>query len=108
MPTLTLRKLGVSYAIEGLRASGLDAGRLHRALAGAVGPAVAVMSPQLSPGDGEGDVPAIDALIVDRRAEGWDELRARLEAWVKAEGWSFTSWADGWPAEAPSTLHFHR
>lgn len=96
MPTLSLRPVGMSYLIEGLEAEGVDFGPLRDELETDFGAAVAPL------GGSEPD--SIAALLLDRRATPWDDLRARLADWVRGIGGSALSWDDG--ADARSVLHF--
>lgn len=104
MPKLLLRRVGSSHIVEVAphsgAAEGVDLERLREALVERHGPAVAVMS------EVEG---AIQGLILDRRAVGWDPLRDWLESWVQTEGWGYTQWTEPIPtAEALSVLQYHR
>lgn len=98
MATLTLRALGVSYLLEGLATSGLDAESLYRQLDQAYGPAVGRMAPS-RPG-----LP-LDALILDHRADSWPDLLDRIADWVRDQGFPTASWdAEADPARATLEL----
>lgn len=96
MPTLSLRTIGVSYLIEGLGPSGLDADALLDDLAATLGPAVAPYGKPSEPG---GPV-VFDALLVDRKAASWDDLRDRLAAWVRGRGGRAALWTESGSAAA--------
>ncbi len=109
MPTLTLRSVGVSYLIEGVEPSGLDPRMLLDALTGAYGLAVAPLStPRTLQPLHDDDESSIDAMIVDRRAVPWDDLRSWLEDYVRSDGSVYAAWADDGRTQMTATLHFHR
>lgn len=98
MPTLRLRLVGVSYAIEGIARAGLDGDALHQAIAADHGEAVAPLG-----------LP-VDSVLVDRRAESWEGLMAWLAGWVRAQGYGTATWSGqtaGPAARSVATLHFH-
>ncbi len=102
MPTLTLRTVGMSYLIEGLKPAELDVSALNDALSAEYGPAVAVMNAAGRPSEA-------DAVIVDRKAVGWDSLKTWIEGWVTDQGCRYSSWVeDGLAPGHSATLHFHR
>jgi len=102
MPTLNLRRVGMSHIVERIDQSGLDGRALYDSMAESFGPAVAVMSAEV------GEAP-IDTLIIDRKPATWDILQAWLEGWVQAQGCQYVHWAeDAQSKGTAATLHFHR
>ena len=98
MPTLRLRPIGVSFAIEGIDLAGLDGDALLQAISAYHGEAVAPIG-----------VP-VDSVLIDRRAESWEGLMAWLADWVQSQGYGTATWSG--PEAAPAqrgvaTLHFH-
>ncbi|HWE40179.1 MAG TPA: hypothetical protein VG406_26745 [Isosphaeraceae bacterium] len=89
----------MSYLIEGVGASGLDAERLARELTAAFGPAAAVVGDPDAPG-------SIDALLIDRKAETFDALLDRLAAAARAQGWPRAARSDAPGGEPMSVLRF--
>ena len=100
MPTLNLRRVGMSHIIERIGQSGLDGRALHESMVESFGPAVAVMS-------AAGDDAPIDTLIIDCKAATWDILQAWLEGWVAARGSRYVHWANDVLANGSATLHIH-
>lgn len=97
MPTLRLRTLGVSYAIEGLVQSGLDAADLLDDLEHLHHEAISPVG-----------VPT-EAVLVDHSVIPFDALQDWLESWVRAHGFGYASWGrDASLNGASATLHFHR
>ncbi len=80
MPTLTLRSIGMSFAIEGVGACGLDGEGLFEALQSWHGLAAAAVGTP------------VETVLIDRKAETWDSLMAWLESWVRAQGASDLCW----------------
>ncbi len=105
MPTLLLRRLGMSHLIEGMTSSGLDAQRLLRDLTAAHGLAVAPMTGA----EPSSDPNALAAILVDHKAASWESLRDWLEHWVRNQGYAYASWSEnGLAGQSRATLHFHR
>lgn len=97
MPTLHLRTLGVSYAIEGVAQSGLEPNQLLDALASLHGDAVAPVG-----------VPT-EAVLIDHTVIPFDELQDWLESWVRTRGFAYATWGrDASLNGRSATLHFHR
>jgi hypothetical protein len=96
MPTLRLRQVGMTHAIEGLAGSGLDGEGLLAALQALHGPAAVGLG-----------VP-IDAVLVDRSARGWGDLSEWVAGWVRDQGFSYAAWTGAAaPGLGTATLHFH-
>jgi hypothetical protein len=91
----------MSYLIEGVGASGLDADRLARALSAAFGPAAAIVGDPDAPG-------SIDSLLVDRKAEAFDGLLDRLAALARDQGWTHAARSDAPGGEPSAVLRFSR
>lgn len=109
MPTIQLRKVGMSYLIDQLHSGDFDAERLRDDVLSAYGVAAAVMSTPrtLAPPSASDPVP-LDALIIDQRASSWDALRDWLEDWVRRQGFSYAAWTGGsLSPDDSATLHFH-
>lgn len=87
MPSLTLRKIGVSYLIEGVACLGLDAEDLWHQFERSFGAAAGAMRAFPEPRQEE-----LTAILVDHKADSWDGLRYRLEDWLNAQGARNTSW----------------
>jgi hypothetical protein len=100
MPFFTLRKVGVSYMIEGLGPSGLDAERLWHDAQTRYGVAAAPM--RAFPPPRERDLTAI---LIDRKVDSWEGLRRRLEDWVTDQGAFALSW-DEQTEESVALLRF--
>lgn len=105
MPTLSVRAVGMSYMIEGLKDSGLDSDRLYRDLSASYGHAVA----PIAGGEPKADTTlTYESLIIDRKAAPWPTLLDRLERWVMDSGCTYAEWSDEGMGKAPrSTLHFY-
>ncbi len=108
MPTMLLRTVGMSYLIEGIATTGLDAERLRDAMAERYDAAMAVMSTprSLEIADTDGPSP-IDAVILDRRAEDREALMAWIAAYIETLGYSYREWAADGLDGSTATLHFH-
>lgn len=78
MPRLTIRKVGMSYLVSGLNGSGLDVDQLRRQMAAAYGIALGVMGEVARSGKKN----PVAGLIVDRKAESWEEFLRRLSEWI--------------------------
>ena len=97
MPSLRLRAVGMSYAIEGATDAGLDGDALCEALQSRHGLAVAAIG-----------IPA-ETILIDHKAESWDGLRAWLETWVLVQGGTEVAWEEHAPPHgepAVDTLNF--
>ncbi len=88
MPSLVLRPVGVSHAIEGVGESGLDGEALFEAFQARHGVGAAAMG-----------VP-IETILVDQKAESREGLMAWLETWAQAQGFGDVSWTVEGPPEA--------
>jgi hypothetical protein len=96
MPTLRLRQVGMTHAIEGLIDSGLDADALLAALQALHGPAAVGLG-----------VP-IDGVLLDRSARSWPDLLDWVAGWVRDRGFSYAAWTGAVaPGLGTATLHFH-
>ncbi|HEU5115496.1 MAG TPA: hypothetical protein VFT74_02355 [Isosphaeraceae bacterium] len=85
-PLLTIRAIGMSYALQCHAEDGLDLNTLFLAVSPALGPAVALMESGVSGG--------MTAILVDRKAGSWDDLLGRILRVFEDQGQGECQWTE--------------
>jgi hypothetical protein len=89
MPSLNLKRVGMSYLVEGFQTSPLDAEQMLRSLEARFGPAVAKIGTARPTGDC-----VVEALIIDQKAETWERFKRVIESLINAQGMRVTGWCE--------------
>lgn len=80
MPSVVVRTIGVSVAVEGLRPAGFEPAAFLDILSSRLGEAVA----------GIGD--PVEHVLIDRQALHWDAILQTVEEWLKTQGAVVATW----------------
>lgn len=87
MPTLFLRRVGMSYMIEGLIDPELDPARLLNDLTLSFGAAVVAMNAN------DQAVGSITSILVDCKVETWEGIQQAILTALRTQGFKYLDWA---------------